>query len=354
MLPPEFEPLLAAAVRAPSGDNTQPWRFAIDPDGAVEFAVDEARDPSPMNAGQRMARIAIGAAVENLVRAAAARGWDARVEGGGLRVVLSRGTGDATNADAVARSLAARVTNRRVYENRPVPPELLARLAAETPPLDSVVTRWVVGGDRLAPLSAVIGKADATMFGEPTMRKAFLSKVRLDLPPDAVADDGLPLASLEASRSDRLALRMMPKMPNWLLKYSGALGVFAKKARQLVSSASGLCLVVAPDRTPETDLLVGRAMQRAWLALGDAGLAAQPMMSIPVLENVLESGAPAVVAAVGREKVEGILAEFRSLVPELAGGRPGWLMRFGYAPPPTGRTGRLPPAVTVREPVPAR
>ena len=70
----ELEALVAAASRAPSGDNTQPWRFVVDrARGLVTIAVDPRRDPSPMNAGQRMARIACGAALENLVQAARAR-----------------------------------------------------------------------------------------------------------------------------------------------------------------------------------------------------------------------------------------------------------------------------------------
>lgn len=350
---PEFEAVLDAATRAPSGDNTQPWRFEVDPDGAVEFEVDPTRDPSPMNSGQRMARIALGAAVENLLRAARDRGWEARTEPpaapGRARVRLAPGPdapGIGCEGEKVIRD---RVTNRRVYDGRPVPPDVLARLTEECASIEGVGTRWIVGADRLKLLAGVIGRADAAMFGEPTMRHAFLGKVRFDLPPGAVADDGLPMASLEATRFDRFALRLMRRMPNWLVRSSGALSVFAQKARQLVTSAAGLCLVVAPDRTAETDLLVGRAMQRAWLALGAAGLAVQPMMSLPVLENVLENGNPAVVDAVGRDRIAALLEEFRSHVPELGGGRAGFLMRFGYAPPPSGRTGRLPLAAVARE-----
>src|SRR5262249_42555471 len=70
--------LISAAVRAPSGDNTQPWRFKIDAKaGRITVAVDETRDPSPMNAGQRMARIAAGAALENILRTAQHNHWDA-------------------------------------------------------------------------------------------------------------------------------------------------------------------------------------------------------------------------------------------------------------------------------------
>ena len=52
---PPIETLLAAAVHAPSGDNTQPWRFELDAgQGRIVLHLDPTRDPSPMNAGQRL------------------------------------------------------------------------------------------------------------------------------------------------------------------------------------------------------------------------------------------------------------------------------------------------------------
>jgi nitroreductase len=356
-----LEPLLSAAGWAPSGDNTQPWRYLVDAQaGQIALLVDETRDPSPMNAGQRMARIAVGAALENLLRAAEGQGWGVDWESAsGPALALVRLTGSPGATGAVDEAIVARVTNRRLYEGHPVSAEVLDRLAEETPILDGVRTAWIVDRERIEALAPLIGQADALMFGEPSMRRAFLSKVRFDAPPDAPVAEGLSMASLELTAADRLALRLMPKLPDWLLKLGGVSRVFAEKARQLVASASGLCLVVAPDRTELTDLAVGRAMQRAWLALTRHVLAAQPMMSLCVLENVLEHGRPALVAALGRARVEALSARFRTLVPEVGTGRPGFLLRFGYAPAPSGRTGRLPLSeVTARErsttgPIPA-
>ena len=46
--------ILTAAGRAPSGDNTQPWRFVVNSDsGTIALEEDASRDPSPMNAGRR-------------------------------------------------------------------------------------------------------------------------------------------------------------------------------------------------------------------------------------------------------------------------------------------------------------
>src|SRR4051794_35438247 len=99
-----LSPLLATAALAPSGDNTQPWRFVVDRDaGTIALEVDASRDPSPMNVGGRMARIAVGAALENLIREARSRGWvveQERVERPTLalvRVTGGRGAGGRTD-----------------------------------------------------------------------------------------------------------------------------------------------------------------------------------------------------------------------------------------------------------------
>jgi nitroreductase len=341
-----LEALLAAAGQAPSGDNTQPWRFIVDAQaGMVALTLDETRDVSPMNAGQRMARIAIGAALENLLRAARVRGWDAELltdrRPRQLAVVrLTRRDGD---ADRPYEVIAARATNRRLYDGRPVPGPVLDRMTRETPEIEGVLTRWIVGADRLASLGRLICRADALMFGEPSMRRAFLSKVRLDATAGVPLEEGLCPASLELSAADRLALRLIGRTPDWLHRVASTGRIFAAKAKQLVDSASGLCLISAPDGTETTDLVVGRAMQRAWLTLTAHGLAAQPMMSLLVLQNALEHGDPGLIESLDRERLKGLGDEFRRLLPEIGDERPAFLLRFGYASPPSGRTGRLHP-----------
>ena len=103
-------------------------------------------------------------------------------------------------------------------------------------------------------------------------------------------------------------------------------------------------MVVAPEapRTPYIDLLVGRAMQRAWLSLHASGLAVQPMMSLVVLENLSNHGDTELMGSHGDEIPRALYAEFRALIPEVGNGRPAFLLRFGFASPPSGRTGRRP------------
>ncbi len=210
------------------------------------------------------------------------------------------------------------------------------------------MTHWLINRQQLAALASLIGQADALMLGEPSLRRAFLKNVRFDAAPEQEVEHGLSLASLELSSGDRRALKLLPWLPNWLLHISGATRVFAANARRLVDSASGICIIIAPDTSHAADLSAGRAMQRAWLALTQEGLAAQPMMSLPVLENLLHNANAPLIASLGRDRLQSLLGELRGMAPEISNGRPAFLMRFGYAPPPTGRTGRLPLAAVAK------
>src|SRR5207237_1010421 len=118
------------ATRAPSGDNTQPWLFLIDEAAQrIDVHLDTSRDTSPMNRGQRMARMALGAALENLLRTAQENDWEARLDDGHETALASvQLLGEAPQEVKISRTVANRVTNRRLYDSRPVPPTVLAQL----------------------------------------------------------------------------------------------------------------------------------------------------------------------------------------------------------------------------------
>ncbi len=337
-----FRTLIEAAILAPSGDNTQPWRFHVnEADSSLLITIDESRDPSPMNAGQRMARVALGAAVENIARTAADNRWNPLVRVGDDRLYVRLGHEIPDRVGKIAPVIQSRATNRRLYDRQPLPVGVEQALNKENPAEAAVTAHWIVGRDRIDAWAALIGRADEAMFGMTAMRTAFLANVRFDAAASAPVSEGLSLASLELTRADRAAMRLLRVMPPWAVKVARIPTALRKKAANLVRSSSGLCLVVADDRSSNTDFLVGRVMQRAWLALTERGFAVQPMMSLPVLDNALENGSP---GSIDRGPAEMALLGLRDAAPEIGNGRLAALLRFGYAPPPSGRTGRLPMA----------
>jgi hypothetical protein len=358
-----LEDLLAAAARAPSGDNTQPWSFATgeSPEGTtLEIRLDPARDPSPMNAGQRMARIALGAALENLIVAARARGLDARprlegFDGDGAsdraRAVVTCGRREPKPSAGESRSAAAipqRVTNRKPYDRRPVEAGAFERIAravgggAGAGVGVGVATLWITGRGEIEALASLAARADATLFGERSLRRAFLKSVRFDRGVTEAVEEGMPVGSLELSWIERVSLPWLGRAPSWALALGGSIRIYAAHVRRLVESASGICAVTVDDARPESDVEAGRAVERAWLALSSDGLAAQPMMSLLVLENIADHGLAPTLSRRAASELPSLRAELREIlgIPASSGTRPAFLLRFGHAPPPTARTGR--------------
>ena len=71
--------LVSSAVLAPSGGNCQPWRFVWSAEGRLRCLHDVDRSASFLDFEHRAAYLALGAAVENVVIAAAAIGLEAGV-----------------------------------------------------------------------------------------------------------------------------------------------------------------------------------------------------------------------------------------------------------------------------------
>ena len=335
-----IDTLAESARLAPSGDNTQPWTFAVShSENRLTIESDPSRDPSPMNAGDRMSRIAIGAAIENVIQTARANNWELDVRYSDSTVDVSLHTAsDGTDLEPAIRD---RVSNRREYQGTKIPEETIRQMKRAVSAEGGVSARWIVSPDDRARLTRLIGDADALMLSNESIRKAFLDKVRFDQPVNAEVDEGLSLGSLEVSAFQRVALRMMQWIPDHVLQIGGAKRTFRQAASRLASSASGFCVVCGEDTDARSDYGVGQVFQRAWLELTRNDLAVQPMMSLLVLQNIRDNGTELLKQQLGVEGVSNLLDRFNESISLEPGTFPRAMLRFGYAEPPTSRTGRL-------------
>src|SRR5436309_1072595 len=127
-LPPPIDRALAAAVRAPSPCNTQPWRFVVDGD-RIDVLLDPERVLTVADPDGREARLSCGAAVLNLAITLRANGRATSVkllpdrEQTDLlaRVTIGSAHETSTAERALAHAVARRRTNRRAFLDRPVP-----------------------------------------------------------------------------------------------------------------------------------------------------------------------------------------------------------------------------------------
>jgi nitroreductase len=333
--------ILEAARVAPSRDNLQPWRFHVDGD-TVSFAVDAERDRSPMNAGERMARIAVGAALESALIRAGRMGSTIRFREprpGALVTVSFIGSKRVPELD---KGLARRATNRHEYDGRAADDETFTVLRDASPALETVRAHWF-GRERVRVLAAIVEDATAILHGNAQTRAAFLSATRFDARDREEVSYGLSTGSLELSAAERVTLESFRRSPEDVLAATGAFKKLASHERRLIESASGLCLISATGDEPIVDVNVGRTLQRAWLALTRRGLVAQPIAAIAALEAMLTLDDKATLGAAEIERAGAVRDALRAAVPSLEkNARVAIALRFGWTGATTAKVGRRP------------
>ncbi len=329
-LAPHIERILDAARIAPSRDNLQPWRFVVDQE-TVSFMVDHERDRSPANADGRMARIALGAAIECALLRAGRMGVIVRVQPPRPGAFATISFTSPKRDPEPDKALLRRITNRHLFDGRPVDDATFAWLREATPAIDLARTFWF-GRERVKALGQIVEEAEQLYYADKKSREAALGAIRFDVRDREDVTYGLSLGCMELSASERVTFDTLRRTQQERL---AAMGIFKKmgaRARRLMESASGVCLITASGNEPDTDVAVGRSMQRAWLALTRRGLVAHPMSTIPALDAAPDPG----------EAVTAALASARSAFPNLERwSRIALLIRFGWAPAPTVRVRRL-------------
>jgi len=275
--------VLDLARWAPSGDNTQPWRFAIDADDRVTVFGFDTRRHCVYDLDGHPSQISIGALLETIAIAATRFGWATditrRAGASDERPVFDvRFRPDARVAeDPLVAHIRERRVQRRALATRPL-----------TGAQKDALERAVATGFTLRWLEGRSGRAKAARLN---FRNA---KIRLTIPEaypvhrdiidwdTQASEDRIPAAALGAS-APALAL-MRWAMTSWrridlLNRYFA--GTLAPRIElDLVPGlACAAHVAIVADEAPRSIddyIAAGRALQRFWLTATSLSLQFQP------------------------------------------------------------------------------
>jgi len=296
----------AAAIRAPSLHNSQPWRFRLH-EGAIEVLADSSRQLAVADSAGWAVRIACGAATFNARLALANEGLPADVR------LLPRDTGPDVIArltpgnrrpasyleDALGAAIPRRYSNRKPFFPNPVPSEVRVQLI-EAARAEASWLDLLVGMTALSGFAEIAQSADRVLRRNPQYQAEMLSWSHADQAPDGVpVTAGAPAAEPQD---------LLPQRPFTDRRRAPGRDFEPEPLVAILGSAG--------DR-PFDQITAGQALQRVLLAVTDAGLDAS-MLSQPI----------EVPAA--REQLRRSLR--RSGIPQMA-------LRIGYGQPgrPTPR-----------------
>lgn len=274
--------LIRAAVRAPSGDNIQPWRFRRRwPQ--LELRVNRSADRSFFNVDQSASFMACGAALENMLVASRACGRDVDVslfpDGSGDDLVarLSISGKDVPEDDSFLDAVWLRETNRRRYRRTPIAPGIWQAMAEMLDDLPGVHLAWCSEREGIEAFSQAVALVDVIRSENRELHEHLAAMIRFTPEEARLHRDGLPLRNLEAGKAGELFLRATRKWS--IMKIANFLRmshVVAAHSAAGIRHSGGVGYIAASGTGPAQYVAAGRALQRVWLRCAHYGIQFQP------------------------------------------------------------------------------
>lgn len=292
-----IERLLERARWAPSGDNTQPWRFEILGEHHLLVHGFDTRDHVVYDLDGRPSQLAIGALLETIAIAASVEGFACRVERRPdtpethLLIDVRLERDDRLPADVLAPFIEKRVVQRRAMSTRRLSDEQKQALAASLPVGFSVL--WF---ERLSERY----KMARLMFDN--------AKIRLNIP-EAYEVHKAVIEWNARFSEDRIPSRavgvdlLTEQLMRWAMKSWRRVELLNRwmfgdlVPRLQMDMVPGLfcgahLALLAPQALETVDdyLAAGRALQRFWLAATRLGLLIQPEMTPVIFSRYATKG----------------------------------------------------------------
>ena len=342
-----IERILDLARWAPSGDNTQPWRFEIVDDRNFIIHAQDTRDWCVYDLEGRASQIAVGALLETIAVAASGEGLSASFERQQdsaatsplIRVSLSAGN---TSINPLLPYIKARVTQRRSLSTKPLSKEQKRELEASVGEGYRVV--WIDGAHnkwRMAKLLYRNAGIRLTIPEAYEVHKRIIewnAQFSLDRIPDRAV--GL----------DPVALKLMRwAMQSWervamLNRYFAGTLMPRIQLDLLPGLRCGAHFCIVADRSLETieDFFNGgRALQRFWLTSAKLGLQFQPEMTPIIFSYYTRAGVKFTDDTEAVKSAETLRNDLDALIGERNNESAVFMGRLGIGTTPASRSLRL-------------
>ena len=332
----------AAAIRAPSGGNAQPWHIEI-ADSAVTLRL-ATELTSTMDVGFRGSAVALGAAVFNARIAVAAHGRRPEVslvegdERAPLQATVRWASGEEPDLAKLYEQMLRRETNRHQGRAVSIDGDAASALASAAE-REGARLRLLTSRNDIQSSAALLAAADRIRYLTPHLHAEMFAELRWPLDPSP--DSGIDIRSLELPAADLAVLEVLrrPDVVAQLAQWDVG-EVLGDDTRDRVNAAAAVGVVSVRGNTLPDYALAGSAVEAVWIAAQRHGLAVQPISPVFLYahdDRDIEALSPAFRDELGR-----LQYNFRELASTSPDEVQALVFRFTGAPRPSVRSRRRP------------
>jgi molybdopterin/thiamine biosynthesis adenylyltransferase len=341
----------AAAMRAPSGGNSQPWRIeASTHDIAIRLAPEYT---STMDVAYRGSAVALGTALFNAKVAAAARQLlgpvtlaedPDRTGGVPLSATLQLREGSDPQLAALYEATLTRETNRRLGTARQVADDT-AQLLRDAAEREGARLHLLTDRADIARVATILAASDRARFLTPGLHAELVAELRW--PGDPSPDSGIDIRSLEMLPGDLAVVDIlrrpdvMANLARW--NVGSALG---EDTRKRVEGSSAVAVISVTGDSLTDYARGGCAVESVWITAQQQGLAVAPIS--PIFLYARGSGDLAEVSTAFSDELGQLQDEFQRLAGIATGDAPVLLLRLAVSDRASVRSRRDPGRICLR------
>lgn len=285
----DIKKIILAGVRAPSGDNSQPWRFKVKSGIIKAYNLPEKDNPI-FNYKQRGSQVAHGALLENMIIAAAELGYATKIEmfpepsdvNLFFKLILEKAV---VKKDDLYPSIFKRAINRKKYSDT---------LLTEDQKEYFLNTVQEIGGGKISLVDdpqkkKIFGEAvsqnEIVMLENEQLHNYFFRDVRWTEKEELSHKSGLYLKTMELPPPAVLIFKLLSSWRRAVRLNKLGISKFIAKQNAVGYSSGSVVGVVTVSSlgTPEEFILAGRVMERLWLKAEKLGLSFHPVTGIAYL-----------------------------------------------------------------------
>jgi len=350
----KIKEILSYAVAAPSGDNSQPWRFVLFGNILKIYNLPE-KDNFYLNYMQSGSFIAHGALLKNIEIASTKFNLLSKItlfpstsEENLIAEVIFEEMTSQIKVHPLVESIFQRSTNRRPYKNIKFSTKD-EDILKEAGDFEDISLKFITDIKDKKIVGAAGSSAEIVILENTLLHQLLFKDVMWSEEQEKKEKHGLYIKTMEFNpvQSFLFKLASNPHLMRFAVKINFP-HFIAKQDASLYASGSAIGILTLKNISKENFIKLGMKMQEVWLKTTALGLAFQPItatlfLGFKLLNNVDDTVLNQEHKNLALDSYKKILAVFNLKEQET----PFFMFRIGYAKKPSARSSRKDPEIEV-------
>jgi nitroreductase len=343
-----IEKIIEAGNEAPSGGNSQPWKFIVK-ENAVEAVVLPEKDHKVMNFKNRGTYVAHGALMENIKIASRHLGYEPKFELFPRKEVSAKITfhspGTEKKATDLYHAISERHSNRKSYKIDPLSKEQKAYLFQEVSTFPQCELVFVEGS-KISQAAENLALDVSLSLQNPVLHELLFHEI-IWKEEEQKHRHGLYIKTMEVAPPKAVVFKLLK---NWkILQFFTKLKVPQKiyEENTATMSSAGLFGAILVEDSDENFIHAGGLLENIWLRAAKLGLGFHLTTGLLFLWQRAHSGEAAVFSENEREILNKAYQNLKEIF-QVKNKIIALTFRIGQADPPSASSYKKPPEIEWR------